>query len=112
MASASPPLLVATVVFHVSMFVLIERALVLRAGWGVHAHPRHYFIVAIALRYAPGAFLPWSLPILLPQPKLWRAQRRRGRSRFSALLRRASLLAQVERAVDQTDVTVSLRKIA
>ncbi len=50
------PLLLATVVFHVSMFVLIERALVLRAGWGVHAHPRHYFIVAIALRYAPGAF--------------------------------------------------------
>ena len=51
------PLLVATVVFHVSMFVLMERALVPRAGRGVHVHPRRYFIVAIALTALGAATL-------------------------------------------------------
>ncbi len=43
------PLLVATVVFHVSMFVLMEKALVLKAGREAHARPLSYFIIAIAL---------------------------------------------------------------
>ena len=43
------PLLVATVVFHVSMFVMMEKTLVLKAGRGAHAHPLSCFIVAIAL---------------------------------------------------------------
>ena len=51
------PLLVATVVFHVSMLVLMERALALRAGRGAHAHPRRNFIVAIALTALGAATL-------------------------------------------------------
>jgi hypothetical protein len=51
------PLLVATVVFHVSMFVLMEKALVLKAGRGGHAHPLSYFIVAIALTALGAATL-------------------------------------------------------
>ena len=51
------PLLVATVVFHVSIFVLMERALALRAGRGAHEHPLAYFIVAMALTALGAAML-------------------------------------------------------
>lgn len=43
------PLLVITVVFHVSMFVLMEKALVLNMGHGEHTRTLSHFIIAIAL---------------------------------------------------------------